>query len=88
MFIGRKEELGTLAGLWRSPAASLVTCRGRRRIGKSSLVAEFARMSGAVLQKERRKRAGMPDRPPDPDKEIGDGRRNQATQGDWTGDYT
>ena len=22
------------------------------------------------------------------DKEIGDGRRNQATQGDWTGDHT
>ena len=49
MFIGRKEELGTLAGLWRRPAASLVTCRGRRRIGKSSLVAEFARMSGACF---------------------------------------
>ena len=47
MFIGRKEELETLAGLWRRPVASLVTCRGRRRIGKSSLVAEFARVSGA-----------------------------------------
>ena len=47
MFIGRKEELKTLAGLWRRPAATLVTCRGRRRIGKSSLVAEFARVSGA-----------------------------------------
>ena len=47
MFIGRENELETLAALWRKPVASLVTCRGRRRIGKSSLVAEFARRSGA-----------------------------------------
>ena len=47
MFIGRKDELETLTALWSSPVASLVTCRGRRRIGKSSLIEEFARRSGA-----------------------------------------
>ena len=43
MFVGREEYLERLKGLWRKPVASLVTCRGRRRIGKSTLIAEFAR---------------------------------------------
>ena len=47
MFHGRKEELERLGELWKKPLASLVTCRGRRRIGKSTLVAEFAKRSGA-----------------------------------------
>lgn len=47
MFFGREEELETLAALWRKPVASLVTCRGRRRIGKSTLIAEFASRSRA-----------------------------------------
>lgn len=47
MFHGRKEELARLGELWKKPVASLVTCRGRRRIGKSTLVAEFAKRSGA-----------------------------------------
>lgn len=47
MFHGREEELARLAELWKKPVASLVTCRGRRRIGKSTLVAEFAKRSGA-----------------------------------------
>lgn len=47
MFHGRKEELARLGELWKKPVASLVTCRGRRRIGKSTLVAEFAARSGA-----------------------------------------
>ena len=47
MFIGRESELDALSTLWRKPLAALVTCRGRRRIGKSALVAEFARRSGA-----------------------------------------
>lgn len=42
-FIGRKEHLERLAGLWQKKTPSLVTCRGRRRIGKSTLVEEFAR---------------------------------------------
>ena len=43
MFIGRETELKDLKNLWRRPAASLVTVRGRRRIGKSTLIEEFAR---------------------------------------------
>jgi len=43
MFVGREEQLEQLKALWRKPAASLVTCRGRRRIGKSTLIEEFAR---------------------------------------------
>ena len=43
MFVGREEQLEQLKALWRKPVASLVTCRGRRRIGKSTLIEEFAR---------------------------------------------
>ncbi|MBE6396535.1 MAG: ATPase [Lentisphaerae bacterium] len=43
MFIGREEQLEQLKALWRKPVASLVTCRGRRRVGKSTLIEEFAR---------------------------------------------
>ena len=43
MFKGREEELSALASLWDKSTSSLVTCRGRRRIGKSSLIEEFAR---------------------------------------------
>ena len=42
MFIGRKEYLDSLEMLWNKSTASLVTCRGRRRIGKSTLIEEFA----------------------------------------------
>ena len=42
MFVGRKEELEALAGLWGKRVSSLVTCRGRRRVGKSTLIEEFA----------------------------------------------
>ena len=49
MFVGRSDQLGLLEALWRKPNASLVTCRGRRRIGKSTLVEEFARRSKARL---------------------------------------
>ena len=37
MFIGREAELEKLSLLWKKRVSSLVTCRGRRRIGKSSL---------------------------------------------------
>ena len=47
MFFGRENELRRLDGLWRKSVSSLVTIRGRRRIGKSTLVYEFARRSGA-----------------------------------------
>jgi len=43
MFVGRTEALNRLSGLWQKSTPSLVTVRGRRRIGKSTLVSEFAR---------------------------------------------
>jgi len=43
MFVGRKEQLDALSLLWGKRTSSLVTCRGRRRIGKSTLIEEFAR---------------------------------------------
>ena len=46
-FIGRERELEDLLGLCGKGSASLVTCRGRRRIGKSRLIAEFASRIGA-----------------------------------------
>ena len=46
-FVGRESELKTLSDLWGKRGASLVTCRGRRRIGKSRLIAEFASRTGA-----------------------------------------
>ena len=45
MFYGRDDLLERLDALWNKSVASLVTCRGRRRIGKSTLIAEFARRS-------------------------------------------
>ena len=42
-FIGRKHELKLLEGLFHKSSASLVTMKGRRRIGKSRLVEEFAK---------------------------------------------
>ena len=45
MFYGREEILEQLDAQLASPIASLVTCRGRRRIGKSTLIEEFARRS-------------------------------------------
>ena len=50
-FFGRDQEFAQLDGLWRKRVASLVTCRGRRRIGKSTLIEEFARRSGARFVK-------------------------------------
>ena len=51
MFFGRREYIDRLMGLWRKPVPSLVVCRGRRRIGKSTLIKEFARSSGGVYIK-------------------------------------
>jgi hypothetical protein len=41
-FVGRKQELKKLKALHRKAAPSLVVIKGRRRIGKSRLIAEFA----------------------------------------------
>ena len=49
MFYGRKEELNALDELWGKSVPSLVVCRGRRRIGKSTLIVEFARRSKAKI---------------------------------------
>ena len=42
MFFGRDETIDQLNGLLKKRVASLVTCRGRRRIGKSTLIEVFA----------------------------------------------
>ena len=42
MFIGRERELEDLTGFWGRDQGVLITCRGRRRIGKSTLISEFA----------------------------------------------
>ena len=42
MFFGREEILEKLDSLMGKRVASLVTCRGRRRIGKSTLIERFA----------------------------------------------
>ncbi len=47
MFYGRDDDIAELNELWKKRTASLVTCKGRRRIGKSTLIEEFARRSGA-----------------------------------------
>ena len=49
MFYGRTSQLDRFMALWRKPVPSLVVCRGRRRIGKSTLVREFARRSGGLF---------------------------------------
>ena len=46
-FYGRDEQIADLERLWSKRTASLVTCRGRRRIGKSTLIERFAEVSGA-----------------------------------------
>ena len=48
-FFGRKEYLDKLDALWRKRTSSLVVVSGRRRIGKSTLVEEFARRSGCTF---------------------------------------
>ena len=49
MFIGREEHLNDLNRLMRKNCASLVTCRGRRRVGKSTLIREFGRKAARFL---------------------------------------
>ena len=60
-FFGRKDELAQLSALWNKRVSSLVTCRGRRRVGKSTLVERFAAVTGSRFVKieGRRPRPGM-----------------------------
>ena len=51
MFYGREELMDQLNALWSKRVSSLVTCRGRRRIGKSTLIRRFAEKSHARLIK-------------------------------------
>ena len=44
-FFGREQELEKLDALWRKDSSSFVVVAGRRRIGKSTLIEEFARRS-------------------------------------------
>ena len=46
-FFGREDLLADLLALWHKRVPSFVTCRGRRRIGKSTLIERFAMRSGA-----------------------------------------
>jgi len=58
MFFGREEQLSDLAALLRKKTPSLITCRGRRRIGKSTLIREFAKQAARLIAIE-----GLPPRP-------------------------
>ena len=49
MFIGRERELASLALLLEKSTSSIVACRGRRRIGKSTLIKEFAKQNDLKL---------------------------------------
>ncbi len=45
IFIGRKAELESLAALYKKERLALAVVKGRRRIGKSRLISEFAAMN-------------------------------------------
>ena len=47
MFFGREDLINQLEGLWHKRVSSLVTCRGRRRVGKSTLIKQFAAVTGS-----------------------------------------
>ena len=51
MFYGREEHFERFGALWRKSVPSFVVCRGRRRIGKSTLIERFAKISGARFVK-------------------------------------
>ena len=51
MFFGRDDLIQDLQALFKKRTASLVTCRGRRRVGKSTLIEVFAKRVGARFLK-------------------------------------
>ena len=61
MFFGREDTIDQLNALLRKRVASLVTCRGRRRIGKSTLIEVFAERAGCrfIKLEGRRPERGM-----------------------------
>jgi AAA+ ATPase superfamily predicted ATPase len=50
MFIGRDKEFQQLTDLFSKTGSSLVVCRGRRRIGKSTLIEQFAKTASRFYQ--------------------------------------
>lgn len=60
-FFGREDELAQLSALWNKRVSSLVTCRGRSRVGKSTLIERFAAVTGSRFVKieGRRPKPGM-----------------------------
>lgn len=49
MYIGRINELGLLKGLLKKKESSLVIIKGRRRIGKSTLIKEFCKQNSVAI---------------------------------------
>ena len=50
MFVGREREIELLKALFGRGKASMVVCRGRRRIGKSTLIQQFGRRAATFLE--------------------------------------
>jgi hypothetical protein len=50
MFVGRNREMKLLTDLFALKKASLVVCKGRRRIGKSTLIQQFAQKCSTFLE--------------------------------------
>ncbi len=48
-FYGREDILEQFSAVWKRKHASLIACRGRRRIGTSTLIAHFATFNDARL---------------------------------------
>ncbi len=71
MFVGRKEYLDDLESLWRKRTSSIIACRGRRRIGKSTLFREFARRTAEVYM-EFEGLAPNPDHPVTNEDQLGE----------------
>ena len=49
MFIGRKKELKSLEDLYAESGFSMTVIYGRRRIGKSTLIAKFIQNKNAIF---------------------------------------
>lgn len=50
VFIGRNQEIEQLKDLFTKTGSSLVICRGRRRIGKSTLIEQFGKTATKYFQ--------------------------------------
>ena len=50
LFVGREKELEKLNVFLKKKSASLIVIRGRRRIGKSRLIEEFAKKTTFFIE--------------------------------------